>query len=379
MQVELGLERLQDGEFATAIELFTQALAEGASAEVFYYRGVAYDLSGQRELACADLGACLKEEPAHSRALFSRATVLREMSDFEGSFRDIQMAYKIDPQDYRIANAYAQFLVDSPVQAHHDPELGVKVATRACELTEWQDGLCLRTLADALDLTGESEEAAEVRSRTVVSFDFADIDDEIMGYLALLLGRRPEPEGLQEIVPASDVSVSIRSIKARQPDQEALIFSVGMSAKPMATPEELPVNEDGFAEVMMRLPSQWPLPPDLDDPGQAWPLLWLRRLAHYPHLTGAWMGTGLFPDPGQPLVPLAPECPFSGFVLLANLGIEGFRSQAGHYVNLITVVPVTAKEHELACEHGLQELLTRLVEAGHPPALVPDRPCVATV
>ncbi|MCA9792217.1 MAG: suppressor of fused domain protein [Candidatus Eremiobacteraeota bacterium] len=375
MQVELGLERLQDGEFASAIKLFTQALAEDATAEVYYYRGVAYDLNGQRELACADLSACLDMEPGHSRALFSRATVLREMSDFESSFRDIQLAYKVDSQDFRIANAYAQFLVDSPVETHRDPELGVKVATQACELTEWQDGLCLRTLADALELTGESEKAAEVRARTVASFDFADIDDEIMGYLAFTLGRRPEAEGLQEIVPASEVRVSIRSIKARQPDQEAFIFSVGMSAKPMDTPQ---VNEDGFAEVVMRLPGDWPLPPDLDDPGQSWPLLWLRRLAHYPHLTGAWLGTGLFPEPGETLSPLAPDCKFSGFVLLANMGLEGFRSQAGHYINLITVVPITANEHELACRQGLQELLKRLVEAGHPPGLVRDRGCVAT-
>ncbi len=343
-------------------------------AEVYYYRGVAYDMCGQTHQAERDLGLCLEKEPEHTQALYSRSLVRRNRSDWDGAFEDVKRAYALDAEDFRIANAYAQFLCSSPMEAHLDGPLAVKVALQACEQTEWGDDVCMNTLADAFDLVGDEERAAHTRSLTRPSF--ADVDDEIMGYLAFQFQRRPEPDGLQEIVPASKCPVSIRLILSRNPDQESIIFSVGMSAQPMFTPDDMDLAEDGYAELVMRLPADWPLPPDLDDEQQSWPLLWLRRLAHYPHLTGERFDTCIFPANGESLEPLVPGSEFAGFVLLRNVGLEGFRSQGGHMINLITAVPITAKEHRLACQKGLGELARRLVEAGNPPSLIPGRACV---
>jgi hypothetical protein len=181
---------------------------------------------------------------------------------------------------------------------------------------------------------------------------------------------------LQEIVPGK-VRVSVWTIDPGTRKDRKLIFTTGMSEQPMAVPAGC--NDGPYAELCMYLPADWPAQPPLEDASKAWPWIWLRRIAHHPHEMNTWIGEypSVFPPEG-PLEPVAPGSGFRAFLLVPNFsGLAGFRSDAGPYVNIITVVPIYAEEYALArSDGGIAELFQRFEKSGIPAALQVNRPNV---
>jgi tetratricopeptide (TPR) repeat protein len=374
----LGYKAFENDDYEAAIQHFSEAIGRGPLPTLYYYRGVAHEMLGNADEAIEDLSKCLELKPDHSRALYSRSLARRKVEQWEESFADIRRAYEIDPDDFRIVNAYAQFLVRSPVQAHRNSELAVKLATRGCELTDWKDPLCVETLAFAYRELGDASKADEFTAKVkeLQSVSPIDASNEVKECFEHHMGKAPNPKGLQEIVPGK-VGVSIWIIDPQTDDERKLIFTTGMSELPMSVPSGC---DDGpYAELCMRLPADWPAQPSLDDTSKMWPWIWLRRIAHYPHMNNTWIGEypSVFPVKG-PLEPVDSSCNFTAFLLIPNFDpFSGFRSDAGPYINLITVVPIYSEEYSLAkSDKGIPELFHRFQKAHLPAALELNRPNV---
>ena len=162
---ELGMDAFENGEIKTAINAFTAAIELEPTSERYYYRGVLHDMSGKPKKAASDLRDAVELDPTNAPAWYSLSIVYFQQELTRESYDAVKRAHELAPDDFRIVNHYAQFLANSPIAEHVDPPRAVKLAKHACELTEWEDEICLTTYKDAMEAAGVSEGVAEIQER----------------------------------------------------------------------------------------------------------------------------------------------------------------------------------------------------------------------
>jgi suppressor of fused protein SUFU len=144
----------------------------------------------------------------------------------------------------------------------------------------------------------------------------------------------------------------------------------------MAAPEELP--EGRHAELMLRLPPDWPMEEAaFEDESAYWPIRLLKVLARLPHEYGTWLWYGHTIPNGDPPEPYAPNTELCGAILLRPVpGPDGFdhADVAGRQISILAALPIHADEMDLKLERGAEELaelfdkaeLSELVDPGRP-------------
>ncbi len=139
------------------------------------------------------------------------------------------------------------------------------------------------------------------------------------------------------------------------------LVTCGMSELPMRVPLENPddlglIPELRFAELLLALPSDWPLTPDaFRDEANYWPVRWLKRLARLPHQMGGWLGLGHTIPNGDPPRPLGPAVPFAGWLIDEPVRLPREVQKlrvADRTINFYAAVPLTAAEMEFKLKHG---------------------------
>ena len=117
---------------------------------------------------------------------------------------------------------------------------------------------------------------------------------------------------LIEVVP-TEFPVEIHVIPPSSERRCVTLFTTGMSAKRMKTPKRSESYQ--FAELFIQLPADW-MYQDLTDSRWNWPILWLRKIAKYPHQNRTWLGgdVTIFAE-NDPPTPLADGLPFTSFLL----------------------------------------------------------------
>jgi Suppressor of fused protein (SUFU) len=168
-------------------------------------------------------------------------------------------------------------------------------------------------------------------------------------------------KSLVELVP-EEFPVVIHAIPPTQFRQTTILFTTGLSQKPMTLPKDFPASADyQYGELYIEIPADWKFDA-LEDPKLNWPIKSLRWLAKFPHLTGGWLGYPVaVVDNGEPPTALAPNFAADGLLLFAD---ENFKSSAGHLVHLYRVMPIFAEERKLEKRKGYEALLQALDKAG---------------
>jgi hypothetical protein len=172
---------------------------------------------------------------------------------------------------------------------------------------------------------------------------------------------------------ASDrIHLDIHVTPASKERPYAVIATSGMSALPMAVPEDLPHREKWtHAELCMLLPADWPLTQSaFRDDNAYWPVRLLKQLGRLPHDYGTWLSWGHSVPNGDPAEPYADNTTLSGALVIPPyvLGTEFFelhRQQASAPTNLIhffQVVPVYPEEMAFKLEHGIDSLIEKMAK-----------------
>ena len=146
------------------------------------------------------------------------------------------------------------------------------------------------------------------------------------------------------------------------------IVTTGMSDIPMNVPEG--AEEFRLAELMLRLPPEWPLSQeDLKDEKNYWPLRQLKMLARFPHEVETWLCYGHTIPNGQPAEPYAEGVPFTGLLLGEPYWAEEDAAQCtlpdGHVVNFWSLFPTFESEMDFKLKNGADPLLEKLIEQGY--------------
>jgi tetratricopeptide (TPR) repeat protein len=196
---------LEIGENDQAISAFSEAIRIGAEienpgfdlADAYGVRGLCRMVAEQFEEAAADLTQAIRLGGGDLASLHESRAACHEMlgrvepAGFDrwimGCFRRIEA----DPQDYEAHNELAYLLATS-----RDPETrhgtrAIEHATRACELTNWQEALYLDTLAAAYAEAGQFDEAVRWAEKAV---ELAADEEAAKAYAAALeLYRQQKP------------------------------------------------------------------------------------------------------------------------------------------------------------------------------------------
>jgi hypothetical protein len=132
---------------------------------------------------------------------------------------------------------------------------------------------------------------------------------------------------------------------------------MGMGARPMNVPEEIPNHNLKRAELMICLPPNWNFE-DLDNEEWYWPMRWLKIIARLPVEEDTWVGWGhTIPNGG----PFAKNTQLSTVMLLnpSAFNRKSFECKLpnGELVNFYQLVPLYDEETEFKIKNNAEILL----------------------
>lgn len=198
-----------------------------------------------------------------------------------------------------------------------------------------------------------------------------DYHDELLEHVTQNFGSIQDT--ISEVVPGSKVSVDIHVIPPSKNKDFVTLVTTGMSDEPMDYSNE--ENEFKYAELLLKLPSSWLVRKDrMEEKNYNWPLEWLRRLAHIPHIYDGWIAEGVILPNGEPPQPFASNTKLSCLMVCRTkeFGLDKVQvEQKG--INIYIIVPIYEEERNLALKKGYEYLLKKMSEKGISDVLDIDR------
>ncbi len=117
--------------------------------------------------AIADFSRAIELEPNYAPAYFYRGEAYGRKREYAKMARDYSTLTQVDDQNPQSHDALARLLATCKNAPTRDGKWAVAEATRACELSKWQDPDCLDTLAAAHAETGDFAAAVKWETQAV--------------------------------------------------------------------------------------------------------------------------------------------------------------------------------------------------------------------
>ena len=115
------------------------------------------------------------------RAMRSRGDAYLSIGDHRSAVKDYRKAMELKPDDSGILNNLAWVLSTSPDDDVRKGEEAIKLATKACELTEYEAAHILSTLASSYAETGDFENARKWAAKAVEMSEEGDDNHDQLG------------------------------------------------------------------------------------------------------------------------------------------------------------------------------------------------------
>lgn len=180
-----------------ALQDYAQALeANPRNAGVFVNRANISLGRGEFDAVVASCTEAIQLEPSMGEAYINRAIAYDKLSKWTEAVADLQKAIALNGKRLEVAfNQLAWIRATSREKSLRHGKEAVKAATRACELTNWEDPGLIDTLAAAYAENGEFEKAVKMQA-WAVSFDKlpSEVRREMEGRLEQFKKREPYRE-----------------------------------------------------------------------------------------------------------------------------------------------------------------------------------------
>lgn len=232
---------------------------------------------------------------------------------------------------------------------------------------ETENGFLFNALSWAIN--GEHHEIANyLKSRGArlpdesSSIQTKNTDDEIIKYFNKNVG--PVQSKTQIKITSSDYPLTIHVIRPSKERNYYTLFTNGMSRESMTVPPS--DNQYRFAELAIHLPPDWDLSLNgLKQTHWSWPVIWLKKIALYPHLEKTWLGRAItiFAN-GDPPKSLVKGCPFVALLLASNLEVGPIHLSDGRMIQIYSLIPIYKEEYYFEKNNDLQKLFQRLDQFG---------------
>lgn len=155
-----------------------------------------------------------------------------------------------------------------------------------------------------------------------------------------------------------------------------MLYTTGMSAKPMTKPEGAPGSD--YAELSILLPPTWECTEaGFKDERWYWPIRWLKTLARLPHDYSTWLGHGHTVPNGDPAQPFDPSTKLAGMLVASSITLdpEAHTIAVGdETVDLFTLWPLHANEMQFKLDRSMEALIDKFEQAQVSDIIDPGRP-----
>lgn len=188
-------------------------------------------------------------------------------------------------------------------------------------------------------------------------------NQEILAHVTKYLGSVSNT--VSEIIPGSRVTVNIHIIPPTKVRDFITLVTTGMSDYAMDNSDE--ANEVKYAELLLKLPPNWPIDKnDMTDHNNYWPIGWLRKTAHIPHIYDGLLAEGVILPNGEPPQPFASNTMLSCIMVCKSRerGLERLVNNQGDIINFYTLIPIYEEERNMALEKGCEYLIEKMNKAG---------------
>jgi tetratricopeptide (TPR) repeat protein len=179
-------------EYDKAMVDYNQAIRLDASYALAYHnRASVWQRKHEYDKAIADYSRAIRINHNYAEAYVNRGLAWQGMHEYDEAIADYNEAVRIDPRYARAYNVRALCLATCPDAKFRDGRRAVESATRACELTQWNDASALDTLAAANAEAGNFD--AAVKWQITANHLHADPEEKQKGEGRLELYRRKKP------------------------------------------------------------------------------------------------------------------------------------------------------------------------------------------
>src|SRR5262249_13359369 len=153
-------------------------------------RGMAWHNKGDYRKAIEDYDEAIQIDPKNSLYYFSRGDAGAAKKQYDRAIRDFDEAIRLDPNRAYAYDSFAWLLATCPKQEFGDGRRAIELATKACDLTNWENGLHLATLAAAYAETGRFYQAVRWQKKALEDPAYV-FNDEFRQRLELYEQKKP--------------------------------------------------------------------------------------------------------------------------------------------------------------------------------------------
>jgi tetratricopeptide (TPR) repeat protein/membrane protease YdiL (CAAX protease family) len=189
-----GTDYLNLSDYDHAIADLTEvAKLDGEHSATLIARASAYLGKQQDDRAIADLTRALQIDPKAWKAYLDRATAYQNRRQYNLAIADLTRAMEAAPDNSDSQNALAWFLSTCPDPKYRNGKDALTHANKACDLSYWQDGQEVDTLAAAFAELGNFSQAVmwEQRAIALMNSESSEQQQDAAKRLELYKAKKP--------------------------------------------------------------------------------------------------------------------------------------------------------------------------------------------
>jgi tetratricopeptide (TPR) repeat protein len=154
------------------------------------FRGMAWFDKKQYDKAIVDQTEVIRLDPQNAFAYYARGSAWGMKRQYERAIADLSDSTRHEPENPAALNGLAWIWATCPDAKYRDGHKAVESATKACELTEWQEPGVIDTLAAAYAEIGDFASAIKWQTKAVELETDAQNKDEFRQRLQLFRAKK---------------------------------------------------------------------------------------------------------------------------------------------------------------------------------------------
>ena len=190
-----GNAYLSKGDYESAIRDFDKAIGlNPRMAAAYNNRGSVYNRRGEHERAIRDFDQAIELNPRYAKAYNNRGLAYIGQGNYERAIRDFERVIKLNPGNAKAYDNLAWILATHPDAELRDGSQAVRLAERACHLTQYKSPAMLDTLAATYAETGRFDQAVKTAQKAMQIARAAKSEklaEDIQSRLNLYKAKRP--------------------------------------------------------------------------------------------------------------------------------------------------------------------------------------------